>query len=266
MLKEHKQRKVRILRETEKGMHIAPYSLGERNNEEVMEGEFDVDVRRLAVIADTPTLRHQGLPMTPPKVAAESRRNYLALLSDAELHECNGEICRLMRKFYDSPKDAKWEIAEVLKEVRNLNDKEMANIAFLSVYRNIKGFVMAKRLALHQKLAKLQLIESDEKSDARYILSNKPQSCGMKGCAGTAVSLVPLGENVEKYIDFFFSLCEEYKDICEITSTGIEEICELILAKCNLSTILGKCSVHKTVFYDCVVKDELISVLLENEQ
>eukprot|EP00826_Nyctotherus_ovalis_P012200 TRINITY_DN1319_c0_g3_i2.p1 TRINITY_DN1319_c0_g3~~TRINITY_DN1319_c0_g3_i2.p1 ORF type:complete len:288 (+),score=60.03 TRINITY_DN1319_c0_g3_i2:88-864(+) len=256
MLKEHKQRKVRMLRKVERGTHIVPYSLGERNNEEVMEGEFDVDLSRLTLIPDTPTLRHQGLPMTPPKVAAEPRRNYLALLSEAELHECNGEICRLMRKFYDSPKDAKWEIAEVLKEVRNLNDKEMANIAFLSVYRNIKAYVMAKRLVLHQKLAKLELIENGEKSDVSYNLSDKSQSSDMKGC----VNLVPISENTEQYIEFFFSLCEEYKDICEITSTGIEEICELILAKCNLSTILGKCSVHKTVFYDCVIKDDKISV------
>jgi hypothetical protein len=208
-------------------------------------------------MTDTPIPRDFKLPITPPKIP-HIRKNYLPLLNEVELDECNGEICQLMKKFYESPKDAKWEIAKVLKEVKNLNDKDVANSAFISIYKNIKAYIKAKRYSLHQKLVVPNEKGRSEQSNGSF--NEHQRSSESKGCVVSIINLMPVSEDPVRYIEFFCSLYEEYKDICEITNTGIEEICKQILLKCDLNTQIDKCNIHKTLFYEYIIKDCQIAV------
>jgi len=202
------------------------------------------------------------LCFTPPKIP-QIKDNHPSSLNEIEPDQCNGEICHLIKRFYESPKDAKWEITKILKEVKNLNSKEAANFAFTSVYKNIKAYIKGKRYSLYQKLGQLRLILPNEKgkSEQGNVCLNEYQRSSEDGDSMMAIiNLVPVSENPMGYIEFFCSLCEKYKDICEVTNTGIEEICEEILLKCHVNPLTDKCNIHKTLFYDHIIRDHKISV------
>lgn len=66
----------------------------------------------------------------------------------------------------------------------------------------------------------------------------------------------------ESYIKFLICLCEKYQGIVKSTSTGIELICQEILIHVDPNKDLKGYDIHKSLFYDYVLKDRIIKVQL----
>lgn len=82
------------------------------------------------------------------------------IVEDNDFNEYNNEICQLMNEFYYSPDKSKTKIKNILEEVKLLDNKNVANSIFISIYHNIKAFIKKKRSFLHEKLFQLKLYKN----------------------------------------------------------------------------------------------------------
>ncbi len=220
--------------------------------------------------------------MTPDgrKSAKRAKKKPVSDL-DTSLSTYNAEICQMMNEFYHSPATSKEKIADILEDVKSLNDKDMANSVFISVFQNIKAYMKEIRAGLYTRLQSLglaqPLIPSEEttkkprrrrhSADSIYEYSEDAQEVSFTG-AGRIFSnnkkesyaLKPFHEAPGAYVEFLISICEAYKNLVDVSSNGVEAICQEILVQCQPNSEVTGYDIHKSLFYDYVLKDRLIIV------
>jgi len=193
-------------------------------------------------------------------------------LNEDSISECNTEICTLMNEFYYSPNELKGKVSRILEEVKVTCDKNVANSVFASVFYKIKTYIREKRSILHDKLTQFGLVSPSNFTkkccSKRYSISiNAKKIVYWKGSDFilNVGKLKTVSEVPEKYVEFITALCNSYKSLCEIASMGIETVCEQILAQCQINNEVEGCNIHKSLFYDYILKDKLIMVLFTNQ-
>ena len=229
--------------------------------------------------------------MTPDgrKCSKRARKKPVSSLEDNSLGTYNSEICQIMNDFYHSPVASKSKISSILEDVKSLNDKEMANSVFISVFQNIKTYMKEIRMSLYGRLKELGLAqhlstpEENPKSskkfrrrrhsaDSIYEYSEEAQDVQLSGgsifakTTKESFALRPFHEAPEKYVEFLIALCEAYKNLIEISSSGVEAICQEILAQCQPNNEVTGYDIHKSLFYDYVLKDRLVVMAVTNAQ
>jgi len=79
-------------------------------------------------------------------------------------------------------------------------------------------------------------------------------------CVKPSYILRPFHETPERYVQFLILVCETYKELVDVTASGIEAICQQILTQCQPNNEVSGYDIHKSIFYDYILKDRLISV------
>jgi len=221
--------------------------------------------------------------MTPDHKKSKGKiRKPIQEEDDTTLGAYNAEICQIMNEFYHSPATSKAKIASILEEVsKSLNDKDTANSVFIAVFQNIKVYMKEIRALLYARLKELGLaqpiVSTEEKqnkkikrrrhsADSLYEYSEDAQDVNLGSNTlltrsnKEQYSLKPFREAPQKYIEFLITLCQTYKNLVEITSNGVEQICQEILFQCKLGNEVTSYDIHKSLFYDYILKDRLIIV------
>jgi hypothetical protein len=189
--------------------------------------------------------------------------------SEDSIFECNTEICTLMNEFYYSPNEFKGKVSRILEEVKVTCDKNLANSVFASVFYKIKAYIKEKRAILHDKLTQLGLVSSSNFTkkccSKRYSISINAKKIAYWRGSDLILNIGKLkrvGEIPDRYVEFITALCNSYRSLCEIASMGIETVCKQILAQCQISNEVEGCNIHKSLFYDYILKDKLVLVPL----
>lgn len=180
--------------------------------------------------------------------------------------KCNPEVSRLMNEFYESPRKTKDKLVQILEEVKVACDENLANSIFASIYCKIKSYIKSKRRLMYNKLSQLGLLYSVKYKKSfgqgypvinpRRTIRYRPGDVILNIEKTRAVSEAP-----EKYVDFFRALCTSYNTVCEVASAEIEAVCEELLVRCQIGNDVAGCNVHKSLFFDYVLKDRLVMVL-----
>ena len=69
----------------------------------------------------------------------------------------NEKIEIIIDELYSSPSSSKTKIKKLLQQIKLLNDQEVMNSLFISIFQNIKVYIKEKRSLLHKKLDNLEL-------------------------------------------------------------------------------------------------------------
>eukprot|EP00826_Nyctotherus_ovalis_P009709 TRINITY_DN12568_c0_g5_i2.p1 TRINITY_DN12568_c0_g5~~TRINITY_DN12568_c0_g5_i2.p1 ORF type:complete len:263 (+),score=32.66 TRINITY_DN12568_c0_g5_i2:314-1102(+) len=184
------------------------------------------------------------------------------------------KICMLMNDIYYSPLKYKTRFTLILEMLRKITSSEMANSVFFSVFQNLKCYVKEIRNTLRSKLNELELLESvgygrdsprklcSRRYSADFITSGSLQETRLSWWSNASrnTELKPFQGSEENYVKFLTYLCEVYKNFCRTILYGPEEICHKLLSMCKSTTEIAECGVHKTVFYDYILEDCVISV------
>eukprot|EP00826_Nyctotherus_ovalis_P045553 TRINITY_DN5053_c0_g1_i5.p1 TRINITY_DN5053_c0_g1~~TRINITY_DN5053_c0_g1_i5.p1 ORF type:complete len:314 (+),score=58.69 TRINITY_DN5053_c0_g1_i5:112-1053(+) len=182
----------------------------------------------------------------------------------------NAKFCQVMNEIYRSPLNSKAKVNHLLDLTKRLKTKDFANSLFISVFQNIKAHMKEKRNALHKKLPTLglSLYSSLGKfSNRRHSLNSLydyseyfPSILAEKGVnAGDSEAE---SEKPEKYVEFAVALCEAYREIALATEVGLERVCQQILLLCQPGSEVSEYDIHKSLFYDYVLRDRQIMVNL----
>jgi hypothetical protein len=188
-------------------------------------------------------------------------------------YTCSTRICLLMNDLYYSPMSYKEKIPQIAKEMKKVVNSDIANSVFISVFQNIKFYVKEIRNILHNKLKKLELLQSENcgnicvkefhprrySADCIYEGEQRSFSNWRSSCM-TSEELRGFYGSEEKYIEFLICLFSVYKGFNEVTSRGPEEICHQLLSLCQPNTEVIDYDVHKSLFYDYILKDRIIFV------
>ena len=185
----------------------------------------------------------------------------------------NAKFCQIMNEIYSTPLNSKPKTTQLLNQTNKLNNKDLANSLFISVFQNIKTYIKEKRNGLHKKLITLGL----SPCSAMGKFNNRRHSMNSLHDYSEYFSSVLgdasfLNENCrveapEKYSEFAIALCEAYKEITLINEIGLEKVCQQILLQCQPGSEVSEYDIHKSLFYDYVLRDKQIMVkfdLMEN--
>ncbi|MDR3582658.1 MAG: hypothetical protein P4L67_05270 [Candidatus Pacebacteria bacterium] len=170
--------------------------------------------------------------------------------------------------------------------MKKIPDKETANSVFVSVFQNIKAFMKEKRDLLHAKLTDLGLAvplptevhkpyvrRRRHSADSIYEYTEDVQEvpvnplsnlCGTSPVPPNCI-LRQFHEMPEQYMQFLVQVCNAYRELVEVTSAGIEAICQQILSRCQASNDVTGYDIHKSLFYDYVIKDSLVAVSISRK-
>eukprot|EP00831_Metopus_contortus_P017180 TRINITY_DN17237_c0_g1_i2.p1 TRINITY_DN17237_c0_g1~~TRINITY_DN17237_c0_g1_i2.p1 ORF type:complete len:321 (-),score=46.66 TRINITY_DN17237_c0_g1_i2:50-1012(-) len=155
------------------------------------------------------------------------------------------------------------KMLRIFEDVQKIDDIDQANLIFITVFQNIKSYMKSKRDLLLRKLKELKILKGDLRS---IRLERREHSADRGLCKKDMVrilpktlgSLVPIKEKPEQYIEFLIFLCEMYEQIAEVTGSGIEQICQAILAQVNQQHDIVGFDIHKSIFFDVIMKDRTI--------
>jgi Cdc6-like AAA superfamily ATPase len=178
-----------------------------------------------------------------------------------------------MNELYYDPLSYKSRIVLILDELKKITDPDTANSVLFSVFQNLKYYVKEIRNNLRCKLRELGLLQSvsNRRSPARirsrrysadFISENSQETRLSWWNEGMQSELKPFHGAEGNYIEFLAYLCEIYKNFSKIAARGPEGICRKLLSLCKSTTEIAEYDVHKTVFYDYVLEDRIISVNL----
>ena len=192
----------------------------------------------------------------------------------------NKEICKQINEFYRAPQNSKQKIAKLKEEIKNLNNKGIASSMFLSVCKTIKVYLKTYAVLLHKKIGDLGISPKLGTFEEKFsrIIKKRKQSIENKSEDDEEISpkwkneglldnimiphfqLKPVYEVPEKYTEFLKYLFDIYKKLCKIIDDGIEEICQLIMINSKARVEGTGFNLHKSMFYECVLKDKLVKV------
>lgn len=190
-------------------------------------------------------------------------------------YTCSTRICLFMNELYYNTLESKSKTALIFKEIKMIRSAEVANSVFASVLQNLKFYVKEIRNILRSKLRELGLLQlagcgrlSPKKTRIRRYsadyVNERLQEIFLpwkkEGLYNDELRLFYGAE--ENYVEFLLTLCEVYKNFDEITSKGPEEVCHRLLNLCKSNTEVTEYDVHKSYFYDYVLKDRIIMVRL----
>jgi len=177
-----------------------------------------------------------------------------------------------MNDLYYSPMNYKDKISQIAKEMKKVVNSDIANSVFISVFQNIKFYVKEIRNILHSKLKELELLQSDNcgsinprkfhprRYSADCIYEGEQRSLSNWRNNHVVEELRAFYGSEKKYIEFLICLFNIYKGFNEVTSRGPEEVCHQLLFLCQPNTEVTDYDVHKSLFYDHILKDHVISV------
>ena len=179
-------------------------------------------------------------------------------------------ICQLMNELYYTPVISKNKIPIILAEIKKIKNPDIASSVFIAVFQNIKFYIKEIRNILLKKLRDLGLVDQEDRGNnsrrrsADYV--NEARKNGkeifltLKNYRNHNDELRPFYGSEENYIEFLISIYEVYKSISEIFGNGPEIICHQLLSLCQSNSVVAEYDVHKSLFYDYVLKDRVISV------
>lgn len=74
-------------------------------------------------------------------------------------------------------------------------------------------------------------------------------------------------KEIVRLTEFFTYLCENYEEMMEITSNGIESACQKILSQCQVQTLNG-CNIHESIFFEQIFKNciQIHKILKESSE
>jgi hypothetical protein len=185
--------------------------------------------------------------------------------SELDTISFNARFCQVMNEIYSTPLNSKGKTNQLLNQINKLNNKDLANSLFISVFQNIKTYIKEKRDELHKKLLTLGLSPYStigKFSSRRHSMNSLHDYSECFSVLGDA-SFLNENYRIEilvKYSKFAIALCEAYKEITLINEIGLETICQQILLLCQPGSEVSEYDIHKSLFYDYVLRDKQIMV------
>ena len=181
-----------------------------------------------------------------------------------------------MNELYYTPVESKDKVKIISNEVKKITNSDIANSVFVSVFQNIKFYIKEIRNILLKKLRDLDIIQDEDfiEDPSRMYLRRHSANCLYDSQDGCKEILLTVRNNSnykgglksfygseDNYIEFLNYLDRVYKSISEIFGNGPEAICHQLLSLCQSNVVIAEYDVHKSLFYDYILNDRVISVV-----
>lgn len=146
--------------------------------------------------------------------------------------------------------------------MRSIGDQKIARIVFAAVINNIIEYIKKRKRRIISRLLFLGLFsnEDNQQLKGRSRIYSADSSLQINEEINIDCNFDDYHDQVPKYMDFLNCLCDCYEEVLDVTSGGIELACQEILVQCQIGNNLHGYNIHKSMFYEYVLKNTQIQV------